>query len=285
MSNKVTLEALGLSNASLEAIGKLSETNLTPGQISLNIKNGTSLAETLPSFTGSISVKIESIYSLTVNIALEVSIKEAENKISKLLISGKWDGSESTPAWTEGTVKELIDNDNKITVSFSKSNSDAYILFNSLDKINQDTIVSIDKIMTDCPQPLDLIFKIDALSNIDGITIDSTDVDNSVKTITEKAVFLDNNNINLKNGNVFYKTITENTSFTISNEAAVGEVNSFILELTNAGSAIIAWWDNIRWAKGTAPSSLTADGVDILGFYTRDGGLNWRGVLLSGDSR
>jgi len=70
----------------------------------------------------------------------------------------------------------------------------------------------------------------------------------------------------------------------VSNVAASGNVSSFILELTNGGSATVTWWAGIKWAGGTVPA-LTASGTDILGFYTRDGGTTWRGTMMSKDSK
>jgi len=51
----------------------------------------------------------------------------------------------------------------------------------------------------------------------------------------------------------------------------------------NIGSTV-TWWAGVKWAGGTAPT-LTAAGVDILGFYTRDGGATWRGTMMSKDSK
>ena len=60
---------------------------------------------------------------------------------------------------------------------------------------------------------------------------------------------------------------------------------SFIFELKNGGSAAaINWPLSVKWAGGTKPT-LTISGVDILGFYSYDGGITWRGVLLSKDSK
>ena len=91
-------------------------------------------------------------------------------------------------------------------------------------------------------------------------------------------------NIDAATGAVFSKTISTTTTFTVSNVASSGSVTSFILELTNGGSAAITWWSGIKWAGGTVPT-LTASGVDLLGFYTRDGGTTWRGLVLAKDSK
>ena len=85
--------------------------------------------------------------------------------------------------------------------------------------------------------------------------------------------------IDLTLGNYFTKTISGTTTFTISNTASSGTVNSFILDLTNGGSATVNWWSGVKWAGGTAPT-LTSSGRDVLGFFTKDGGTTWNGFVL-----
>ena len=85
--------------------------------------------------------------------------------------------------------------------------------------------------------------------------------------------------IDLTLGNYFTKTISTTTTFTISNTASSGTVNSFILDLTNGGSATVNWWSGVKWAGGTAPT-LTSSGRDVLGFFTEDGGTTWNGFVL-----
>ena len=92
------------------------------------------------------------------------------------------------------------------------------------------------------------------------------------------------NAIDLATGNLFTKTISGATTLTVSNVPTTGTAASFILELTNAGSAAITWFSGVKWAGGTAPT-LTASGVDVLGFYSHDGGTKWRGMLLAKDSK
>jgi hypothetical protein len=87
------------------------------------------------------------------------------------------------------------------------------------------------------------------------------------------------NNFNLANGNYFTHTISGATSLTVSNTATSGQVSAFLVELTNGGSAVITWWSGVTWGDGIPPT-LSAAGVDVLGFYTRDGGTTWRGLVL-----
>ena len=113
----------------------------------------------------------------------------------------------------------------------------------------------------------------------------STSNFNVTKTVsiieTKAAIAASAIDVNL--GNYFTKTISGATTFT-ANAISSGNVSSFILELTNAGSAAITWFSGVKWAGGTAPT-LTSSGVDILGFYTHDGGTTWRGLVLAKDSK
>lgn len=103
-------------------------------------------------------------------------------------------------------------------------------------------------------------------------------------TIFEAKVAISAGNIDVVTGSYFTKTISAATALSVSNVPGPGNSCSFILELTNAGAYTITWWSGIKWASGTAPS-LTASGVDLLGFVTVDGGTTWRGTLISKDSR
>ena len=82
---------------------------------------------------------------------------------------------------------------------------------------------------------------------------------------------------------VFSKTVDGAITFAVSNVAPTGNVNSFILELTNPGTNV-TFWTGVKWAGGTVPT-LTTTGVDVLGFYTHDGGTTWRGSVLAKDSK
>ena len=105
----------------------------------------------------------------------------------------------------------------------------------------------------------------------------------STATVQENQVALGaGTSIDVRLGAVFTKTISAATTFSVTGVPSSGKVGSFILELTNGGSSAITWWGGIRWAGGTAPS-LTSAGVDILGFYTFDGGTTWNGLVMGRD--
>lgn len=122
-----------------------------------------------------------------------------------------------------------------------------------------------------------------ALSDNDFATLAGTETLTN-KTLTaisfkETRVAVAASNIDLATGNCFTKTISGATTLTVSNVPAAGTVGSFILDLTNGGSATITWWAGVKWAGGAAPT-LTTSGRDVLGFFTHDGGTTWNGLLL-----
>ena len=88
------------------------------------------------------------------------------------------------------------------------------------------------------------------------------------------------NNVDLAAGGVFAKTITANTTLTVSNPAPAGTVSSGILELTNAGAFVLTLWAGSQWSNGVVPF-LSAAGTDVIGFYTRDGGATYVFTLIS----
>ena len=120
--------------------------------------------------------------------------------------------------------------------------------------------------------------------NIVYLTDAQTLTNKTITGLLETKVAMSANDIDVKAGAVFTKTITAASTLTISNVPPAGKVASFILRLKNGGSKVVKWWPNVKWEEGTAPV-LTTAGTDNLGFYTDDGGATWQGFLLSADSK
>ena len=90
--------------------------------------------------------------------------------------------------------------------------------------------------------------------------------------------------IDMTLGNSVTATVdTSTNTFTFSNPTASDELCGFTLTLTNGGSQTVNWPASVDWAGATAPT-LTAAGVDILVFFTVDGGTIWHGMISSTDS-
>lgn len=87
--------------------------------------------------------------------------------------------------------------------------------------------------------------------------------------------------INLESGNAITATAAGNITWSFTNAPACG---GFVLELTNGGAYTIGWPASVDWPQGVQPV-LTASGVDVLAFFTFDGGTTWRGTLSMRDSK
>ncbi len=85
--------------------------------------------------------------------------------------------------------------------------------------------------------------------------------------------------INLRDGDNFTHTLTENVTYTFSNPAASGKVSAFSLKVTQDSSArTITWPGSVDWAAATAPTlTTTSGGVDVFVFVTYDGGTTYYG--------
>jgi len=104
-------------------------------------------------------------------------------------------------------------------------------------------------------------------------------------TTEESTVITSSSNaatINLRDGNVFTHTLSENVTYTFSNPAASGRASAFILKVVQDSSArTITWPSSVDWAAATAPTiTATNAGVDVFAFLTVDGGTTYYGFTL-----
>ena len=91
--------------------------------------------------------------------------------------------------------------------------------------------------------------------------------------IFEKVVAMSNASINTSAGTYFSKTITANTTFTITGTPSSAAATISLI-LTNGGNYTVTWPSSFKWAEGTPPT-LTSGGTDLLTFATIDGGTTW----------
>lgn len=101
-------------------------------------------------------------------------------------------------------------------------------------------------------------------------------------TITESTAITSSSNaatINLRDGDNFTHTLSENVTYTFSNPAASGKVSVFSLKVTQDSTArSITWPASVDWASATAPTlTTTSGGVDVFVFATYDGGTTYYG--------
>lgn len=90
----------------------------------------------------------------------------------------------------------------------------------------------------------------------------------SLANVTGEAVTLD-----LKTANNFTHNVTANTAFTVT----ANTDNSFqlgTLVLTNGGAFTVTWPSSFKWADG-APPALMKSGIDVITFFTINGGTTY----------
>lgn len=89
--------------------------------------------------------------------------------------------------------------------------------------------------------------------------------------------------IDCSKSNYYYKAVSGNTTFTVSNVPTSNSGNppvySFTLEIAYT-SGTITWFSGVLWAGGSAPV-LAATKTSLLMFVTRDGGTTWYGSYLT----
>lgn len=90
--------------------------------------------------------------------------------------------------------------------------------------------------------------------------------------------------IDLEKTNLYTLTVSGAVSISFQNVLASPLVDDVILEVTNGGSAVVTFPASVKWDKG-APPEMPATGISILGFYTRDGGVTWRGHVMAANSK
>jgi len=87
--------------------------------------------------------------------------------------------------------------------------------------------------------------------------------------------------LDLNLATTFTITLAHNIgTFNWTNPADTGAVSSFVLKVTQDGTAgrTIAWPSGVDWAAATAPTLSTAAGnVDVFVFFTSDNGNTWYG--------
>jgi len=117
-----------------------------------------------------------------------------------------------------------------------------------------------------------------------AVTANASGVVNFAAAIQEQAVAVTSGTtvtVNLNLGSVFTLTLGHNVgTFNITNPAGSGDASSFILKLTQDGTAgrTITWPSSVKWAAATAPTlSTAATNIDVLVFFTTDGGTTYYG--------
>lgn len=102
----------------------------------------------------------------------------------------------------------------------------------------------------------------------------------------ETAISVPSTTIDCDEANVFYKTISANTTFSFSYAGVnltSNDAYSFTLILTVSGTRTVTWPASVDWAGGSAPDAPASGETDVFVFVTRNGGSTWYG-FQAGDA-
>jgi len=200
----------------------------------------------------------------------------------------------------------LLDGSSAGTIANSKG-----VIYGSSGEVNATTLQIAGSAITSTAAELNILDGVTAtateLNLLDGVTATTTELNyvdittlgtteaskavtadaNGVVTfdngkIEESTVITSSSNaatINLRDGDNFTHTLSENVTYTFSNPAASGKVSAFSLKVIQDSSArTITWPGSVDWAAATAPTiTATSGGVDVFVFVTYDGGTIYYG--------
>jgi hypothetical protein len=158
--------------------------------------------------------------------------------------------------WDNGVAVWAADND----TTYSNATTSADGLMSSSDKSKLDGIATGATV---------------GVPATGGTFTGTVDFDGNVTQEVQTVSALD---IDCSTGNYFTKTISANSTFTVSSVPSSGTAYSFTLELTHT-SGTVTWWTGLEWPGGTAPT-LTTGKTHLFVFVTDDGGTRWRGAAL-----
>ena len=96
-----------------------------------------------------------------------------------------------------------------------------------------------------------------------------------LKDYTEKLVNT-TGAIDLNLGSVFFRDVTSNTTFTITNSKV--QAHSFTLILKMGAVRTLTFPASVKWQGGEIPDMTTSSKMYILTFLSIDGGTTWFGM-------
>ena len=193
------------------------------------------------------------------------------------------------------TAAELNLNDGSIAGTIVNSKT---VVYGSAGEVNATTLQLAGTAITSTAAELNLLDGVTAttaeLNYVDVTTLGTTEASKAVTADANGVVTFDNGKIeestvvssssgaatlNLRDGDNFTHTLSENVTYTFSNPAASGKVSAFTLKVVQDSTArTITWPASVDWAAATAPTlTATSGGVDVFVFVTYDGGTTYYG--------
>ena len=193
------------------------------------------------------------------------------------------------------TAAELILNDGSRAGTIVNSKT---VVYGSSGEVNATTLQLAGTSISSTAAELNLLDGVTAttseLNYVDVTTLGTTEASKAVTADANGVVTFDNGKIeestvvssssnaatiNLRDGDNFTHTLSENVTYTFSNPAASGKVSAFSLKVVQDSTArTITWPASVDWAAATAPTlTATSGGVDVFVFVTYDGGTTYYG--------
>jgi hypothetical protein len=100
------------------------------------------------------------------------------------------------------------------------------------------------------------------------------------ETYTAPAITTGVLTINLTLGTVFNVSVGANITSVVISNATAAKSQSFTLAMKGNGTAYTQAWGSIKWAGASAPTlTSTLNKVDLLTFFTNDGGTTWFALI------
>jgi hypothetical protein len=117
--------------------------------------------------------------------------------------------------------------------------------------------------------------------SITGGTIATTKLQSYREAVTTVTVSTGTYNLNLNLSNIFDITLNTSCTFTFTNPPASGTaMTATIILRQGAGGSKSAAFTNAKYSEGTLPTlSTTAGHIDVLTFFTVNGGTFWFGTF------
>ena len=174
----------------------------------------------------------------------------------------------------------------------------AAVIYGSAGEVNATTLELSGTAITSTAAEINLLDGVTAttaeLNYVDITTLGTSEASKAVTADANGVVTFDNGKIeestaitsssgtatlNLRDGDNFTHTLSENVTYTFSNPAASGKVSAFSLKVTQDTTArTITWPTSVDWPAATAPTlTATSGGVDVFVFVTYDGGTTYYG--------
>jgi len=116
--------------------------------------------------------------------------------------------------------------------------------------------------------------------NITGGTIATTKLQSYREAVTTATVSTGTYNLDLSLSNIFDITLNASCTFTFTNPPASGTAITATVILRQGVGGRTAAFTNAKYSEGTLPTlSTTAGHIDVLTFFTVNGGTFWFGTF------